>query len=86
MNRAEREDLIGQLLEQVGDVGGSRHERYLREILTTVLRLARDQASVGDLKIVTTALKEMRYAALLAAIRPVDPVPRTQVVPPFPAV
>ena len=59
---AVTEDLIGQLLEQAGDLGSTRHERYLREILTTVLRLARDQASVGDLKIITTALKEMRYA------------------------
>jgi len=56
------EELIEQVLEQAGDLGSVRHERYLREILTTVLRLARDQASVGDLKIVTTALKEMRYA------------------------
>jgi uncharacterized protein (TIGR00730 family) len=60
MNRTE--ELIEQLVEQAGDLGGSRNERYIREILTTVLRLARDQASVGDLKIVTTALKEMRYA------------------------
>lgn len=56
------QDLIAQVLAQAGPLDDPRQERVLREILTTVMRLLRDQASVGDLKIINTALKEMRQA------------------------
>lgn len=53
---------MSQVLADVGPVGNSQQERYLREILTTVIRLLRDDASTGDLKIINTALKELRQA------------------------
>ena len=54
--------ILTEVLAHAGDLGGPRQEQYLREILLTVLRLVRDGTSVGDLKIINTALKEMRYA------------------------
>jgi hypothetical protein len=56
------EDLLGRLLEQAGDLTHPRQEQYLREILTTVTRLVRDRTSLGDLKLINSALKEMRYS------------------------
>jgi uncharacterized protein (TIGR00730 family) len=56
------QELTGQLLALTGETPDPRQEAYLREIVLTVLRLARDDASVGDLKIINTALKEMRSA------------------------
>jgi uncharacterized protein (TIGR00730 family) len=56
------QDLVAQVIAQAGPIGDPRQERVLREILTTVVRLMRDQAAVGDLKIINTALKEMRQA------------------------
>ncbi len=41
--------------------------RYLDELVATVKRLEQDGASVGDLKVATGALKEMRYAFKLFA-------------------
>jgi uncharacterized protein (TIGR00730 family) len=55
-------DLIAQLLREAGALPGARHERYLREILLNVVRLVRDETSLGDLKIIATTLKEMRAA------------------------
>jgi uncharacterized protein (TIGR00730 family) len=56
------QDLVAQVLAETGPFGTHQQERYLREILTTVVRLMRDNASTGDLKIINTALKEMRHA------------------------
>jgi len=56
------QELITQVLEHAGELASPRQEQYVREILLTVMRLVRDQASVGDLKVINTALKEMRYA------------------------
>jgi uncharacterized protein (TIGR00730 family) len=56
------QDLVAQILTEAGPLGTAQQERYLREILTTVVRLMRDNASTGDLKLINTALKEMRHA------------------------
>jgi hypothetical protein len=56
------DDLLGRLLEQAGELTHPRQEQYLREILTTVTRLVRDGTSLGDLKLINSALKEMRYS------------------------
>ncbi len=56
------EELFASLIEQAGDLAYPRQEQYLREILTTVMRLVRDRTSLGDLKLINTALKEMRYS------------------------
>jgi uncharacterized protein (TIGR00730 family) len=52
--------LIAQLLTEV-DVPADRRF-YYQQLLTTVLKMHEDGASVGDLKVTNTALKELRYA------------------------
>ncbi len=61
-SQTQVQELVAQVLSEVGPFGNHQQERYLREILTTVVRLMRDNASTGDLKIINTALKEMRNA------------------------
>ena len=56
------QERIGELLATAGLGANDPREPYLRDILLTVTRLIRDDASLGDLKIINTALKEMRYA------------------------
>ena len=56
------DELITQVLEHAGELAHPRQEQYVREILLTVMRLVRDQPSIGDLKLINTTLKEMRYA------------------------
>jgi uncharacterized protein (TIGR00730 family) len=56
---AELDKQIAALIAQVGDV----HDGDLVfEMIVSAVRLARDRASRGDLKIANAALKEMRYA------------------------
>lgn len=50
---------IASLLQQVGD---ELDRRLLGEMMAAVYRLGQDHASTGDLKILNTALKELRYA------------------------
>jgi uncharacterized protein (TIGR00730 family) len=55
----ELDERIADLIAQVGDV----HDTDLVfEMIVSAVRLARDRASRGDLKIANAALKEMRYA------------------------
>ena len=56
------QQIVAQVLAEAGPVGNPQQERYLREILTTVVRMMRDDASTGDLKLINTALKELRTA------------------------
>ena len=53
-------EVIAALLE-AAEVPADRRI-YYQQLLTTVLKLHEDGASVGDLKITSTALKELRYA------------------------
>ena len=55
------QELLGQVLTHTRELGSPR-DQYVRELLLTVLRLVRDDASLGDLKILNAALKEMRNA------------------------
>jgi uncharacterized protein (TIGR00730 family) len=56
---AELDKQIAALIAQIGDV----HDGDLVfEMIVSAVRLARDRASRGDLKIANAALKEMRYA------------------------
>ena len=52
-------ELIQQLLDSLGDY---EHKDLLREVLVTVVKLAEQGASRGDLKILRTAVKELRHA------------------------
>ncbi len=47
-------------------VAGENHD-LIAEMVTTILKLHRDRAERGDLKLVNTALKEMRYSMRLFA-------------------
>src|SRR4029077_1604982 len=59
-----QKDAANQLIADLLDVEEVPAERrgYLQQLLTTVLKLHEDGAGTGDLKITTTALKELRYA------------------------
>ena len=53
------DELIEAALDEYGPRAGAD---YVREAVVTALRLLRDDASTGDLKIVSHALKELRHA------------------------
>src|SRR5262245_55373415 len=59
-----RPSVLGELLPRVGGDPEqlARDERLVREMLETCLRLLRDGTSIGDLKILNAALRELRYA------------------------
>ena len=50
---------IAALVQRVGD---EQDRRLLTEMLISVYRLGEDAATTGDLKILNSALKELRYA------------------------
>lgn len=51
-----------EVLEWLRQGRGSPNEEFFAELMQTVLKLARDDASRGDLKILNRAVKELRYA------------------------
>jgi uncharacterized protein (TIGR00730 family) len=59
-----QKDAANQLIADLLDVEEVPAERrgYLQQLLTTALKLHEDGSGTGDLKITTTALKELRYA------------------------
>lgn len=59
------QDKIVELIQLSGSA--SEHEDLIREIVITALRLSENHVTRGDLKIIHTALKEMRYAFKLFA-------------------
>ena len=56
---AELDQRIADLIAAVGDVHDSD---LIFEMIVSAVRLARDRAQRGDLKLANSALKEMRYA------------------------
>jgi uncharacterized protein (TIGR00730 family) len=59
LGNPELDERIRQL---VTDSGGGPYEDLIAEIVTTALKLQRDRPNRGDLKLINTALKEMRYS------------------------
>ncbi len=57
------EQKISELVEAAGADNGNTD--LIAEIVTTALKLHRDAADRGDLKLLNTALKEMRYSMLV---------------------
>ncbi len=53
---------IAQLVETAGDGDDGA---LIGELITTAIKLHRDRPSRGDLKLINTALKEMRYSTLV---------------------
>ena len=45
--------------------GGGDNPELIHELIVTALKLARDRAQRGDLKLLNAALKEMRYSMLV---------------------
>ena len=51
-----------QITALIGAFGDALDRRLLAEMMTSVYRLGQDGSTTGDLKILNTALKELRYA------------------------
>ncbi len=58
-------DLDERLQQLVGDASENDNKDLIAELVTTVLKLHRDGATRGDLKMINTAVKEMRYSNLV---------------------
>ncbi len=65
MEAKDLQERISELIQLVS--GPSENEDLVREIMITALTLSKNHATRGDLKIIHTALKEMRYAFKLYA-------------------
>ncbi|MCI0678107.1 MAG: TIGR00730 family Rossman fold protein [Actinobacteria bacterium] len=61
----ERGDLESRIRQLVADVSANQNQDLIYELITTAIKLHRDGASRGDLKLINTALKEMRYSNLV---------------------
>jgi hypothetical protein len=55
-------ELDQQITDLITAVGDGRDSDLIFELIVSAVRLARDRASRGDLKIANSALKELRYA------------------------
>lgn len=58
-------ELDAAIAELVAESSGNGHSDLIAEMITTALKLHRDGAPRGDLKLVNTALKEIRYSMLV---------------------
>ena len=56
---AQIEALIARVEEEYGSVEGAE---FVRQMLVSVLGLAREEPDTGDLKLLNSALKELRHA------------------------
>lgn len=65
MDAKELQERIIELIHLTS--GASENEDLVREIIITALNLSKNHATRGDLKIIHTALKEMRYGFKLYA-------------------
>lgn len=61
-NREDRHAAIRALTDEFSGLPEGRRRFLLEEMVATVLRLGRDDADTGELKLLNTALKEMRYS------------------------
>jgi uncharacterized protein (TIGR00730 family) len=62
LGNPELDERVAQL---VADAADSDNQDLIAELITTVIKLHRDNATRGDLKLINTALKEMRYSNLV---------------------
>lgn len=62
LGNAELDQIIRDLVRASSD---NPNEDLIVELITTALKLHRDNGSRGDLKLINTALKEMRYSNLV---------------------
>jgi uncharacterized protein (TIGR00730 family) len=62
LGNEELDELVRRL---VADSSDNQNKDLVEELIVTALKLHRDGASRGDLKMITTAVKEMRYSNLV---------------------
>ena len=62
LGNPELDERVRQLVE---DAAENENQDLISEMVTTVLKLHRDNSARGDLKLINTALKEMRYSNLV---------------------
>ena len=67
LNYSMGEEIDDIVLDLITRVGRSHSPDLIREMATTALKLVQDDATRGDLKIMNSALKEMRYSFRLFA-------------------
>lgn len=66
MNDDAIDAAIADLVDLVADPGTNPRDREIvRELIVTSLKLLRDDADRGDMKMMNTALKELRYSSLV---------------------
>jgi uncharacterized protein (TIGR00730 family) len=58
-------ELDERIRKLVADASGNENQDLIAELVTTALKLHRDGAGRGDLKLINTAVKEMRYSNLV---------------------
>ncbi len=58
-------ELDTKIRDLVDAAGGGDNPELIHELIVTALKLARDRAQRGDLKLLNSALKEMRYSMLV---------------------
>lgn len=58
-------ELDERIRRLVADAADNENQDLIAELMTTVLKLHRDGSTRGDLKLINTALKEMRYSNLV---------------------
>ncbi len=61
------EDLDRRVEELIAGASTNPNQDLIAEMMTTAVKLLRDNPSRGDLKLINTALKEMRYSDLVFA-------------------
>lgn len=74
VRRQARADSIRDLLSQHAP---SKHEDLLYQMVVNICRLAADDVDRGDLKVLNTALKELRYA--FKTFRPYTDIPKVSI-------
>lgn len=70
-------DAMDRLVADAGGDPANHYGKSIREILHTGLKLIRDEANLGEVKLISRALKELRYA--LKVFRPYDDIPKISV-------
>jgi len=72
--RKERSEAIDRLLREFAP---SEHDDLLSQMIVNICRLAADDADRGDLKILNTTLRELRYAFKIFA--PYADIPKVSI-------
>lgn len=68
-----RPDIDESIAALVAAAGDSANDDLILELVTTAIKLQRDDPARGDLKLINTALKEMRYSSLVFAQHQTEP-------------